>query len=216
MTVAAVLISGGGTNLQAFIDAVAAHKLDVELGLVLSNEPAAGGLDRASAAGIKTTIVSHREFSSRDDFDRALIEALAPQQPDIIILAGFMRILTAAFIDHYAGRIFNIHPSLLPKYPGLNTHEKVISNGDLWHGSTVHFATAELDGGPRIMQGRVPVRADDSPQDLAARVLEIEHRIYPQVIEFYLAGRLELADGDALLDGVRLDQPLQYDGIDRQ
>lgn len=212
MTVAAVLISGGGTNLQAFIDAVAARELDIELGLVLSNEPAAGGLARASAAGIKTGIVNHRDFSSRDDFDRALIEALAPQQPDIVILAGFMRILTAAFIHHFAGRVFNIHPSLLPKYPGLDTHEKAITNGDLWHGSTVHFATAELDRGPRIMQGRVPVLAADSPQVLAARVLQIEHRIYPQVIELFVTGRLKYSDGQAWLDGVRLDQPLQYDG----
>ena len=211
MTVAAVLISGGGTNLQALIDAVAARELDVNLGLVLSNEPTAGGLVRASSAGIKTAIVNHRDFSSRDDFDCALIETLSPHHPDIIILAGFMRILTPAFINHFAGRIFNIHPSLLPKYPGLDTHEKAMANGDQWHGSTVHFATAELVGGPRIMQGRVPVLADDSPQSLATRVLEVEHRIYPKVVELFVTGRLAFADGHAWLDGKRLNQPLQYD-----
>jgi phosphoribosylglycinamide formyltransferase-1 len=211
MTVAAVLISGDGTNLQALIDAVAARELDVNLGLVLSNEPTAGGLVRASSVGIKTAIVNHRDFSSRDDFDRALIETLSPHHPDIIILAGFMRILTPAFINHFAGRIFNIHPSLLPKYPGLDTHEKAMANGDQWHGSTVHFATAELDGGPRIMQGRVPVLADDSPQSLATRVLEVEHRIYPKVVELFVTGRLAFADGHAWLDGTRLNQPLQYD-----
>ncbi len=211
MTAAVVLISGGGTNLQAFIDAIAADNLNLDLKLVLSNEPNAGGLDRAKMAGIETAVVCHRDFSSRNEFDHALVEKLAPLQPDVIILAGFMRILTETFINQFSGRIFNIHPSLLPKYPGLNTHEKALANGDRWHGSTVHFATAELDGGPPVMQGRVPIVGGDSAESLAARVLSVEHQIYPLVVGMFVAGRLKYANGEAWLDDKCLKQPLQFE-----
>lgn len=208
---AAILVSGGGTNLQAFIDAVGAGELDLTLSVVLSNRASAGGLERAQKAGIPTECVSHRDYPDREAFDAALIETLAPYDVDIIILAGFMRILTPVFIEHFAGRIFNIHPSLLPKYRGLNTHERAIEAGEQWHGSTVHFATEQLDGGPRILQGRVPVLPDDSPETLAARVLETEHRIYPQAVSLFVCGRLRFKDGYAWIDGQQLPEPLQLE-----
>ena len=205
---AAVLISGGGTNLQAFIDAIAADQLKLQLGLVLSNNPTAGGLERAALANIPTRCVNHRDFASREAYDAALVAALEVTSPDVVILAGFMRILTPVFIDAFAGRIFNIHPSLLPKYPGLNTHQRALEAGDQWHGSTVHFATPQLDGGPRVVQGRVPVHDDDNVESLAARVLQIEHRIYPLAIELFVAQRLRFRGGDAILDGEKLDSPI--------
>jgi phosphoribosylglycinamide formyltransferase-1 len=208
---AAILISGSGTNLQAFIDAVADGTLDMELAVVLSNKEEAYGLTRAEQAGIATECVSHTGFATRADFDAALIATLSSYQPDLIVLAGFMRILTRRFIRHFVGRILNIHPSLLPKYPGLNTHQRAIDAGDDWHGSTVHFATEELDGGPCIIQGRVPVLADDSAASLAERVLEIEHRIYPEAAALFAAGRLEHVCGKVLLDGKQLNKPLQTD-----
>jgi len=210
---AAVLISGGGTNLQAFIDAVGSGDLHLELGVVLSNLGTAGGLERARKAGIPTECVDHRDYPDRGAFDAALIDRLAPYDVDVVILAGFMRILTTAFIDQFVGRIFNIHPSLLPDYPGLNTHQRALEAGEKWHGSTVHFATEQLDGGPRVLQGRVPVLPDDSPQTLAARVLEIEHRIYPQAVSLFIAGRLRYQDGHAWMDGEKLEEPLELDAL---
>jgi phosphoribosylglycinamide formyltransferase-1 len=207
---AAVLISGSGTNLQAFIDAVAAGTLDLELRVVLSNRPDAAGLERARRAHIPTECVRHRDFPEREQFDATLIETLDRYQPDLIVLAGFMRILTPVFIKHFAGRIFNIHPSLLPKYPGLDTHQRAIDAGDQWAGSTVHFATEELDSGPAVVQGRVPVESDDTAASLAARVLEIEHQIYPRAAALFAAGRLEYRDGHAWLDGERLDEPIPF------
>lgn len=205
---AAILISGGGTNLQAFIDAVESGKLNLNLSVVLSNRAAARGLERAKKAGIPTECVEHRNYPERAAFDAALIETLAPFNVDVVILAGFMRILTPVFIERFAGRIFNIHPSLLPKYPGLNTHQRVIEAGERWHGSTVHFATEQLDGGPRVLQGRVPVLSGDTPESLAARVLEVEHQIYPQAVAHFVAGRLRLHDGHAWMDGEKLAEPL--------
>jgi len=207
---AAVLISGSGTNLQAFIDQVKAGELDLDLSVVVSNKPDAAGLERARNAGIPVECIPHRDFPSREAFDSMLMATLDRYAPDVIILAGFMRILTPAFIRHFAGRIFNIHPSLLPKYPGLDTHQRAIEAGDGWAGSTVHFATEQLDGGPRVIQGRVRVLPDDTAQTLAARVLEVEHRIYPRAVALFAAGRLEYRNGSAWLDGKRLDEPLQF------
>jgi len=209
-TSTAVLISGSGTNLQAFIDATRSGELDLDLRVVLSNKCQAAGLERARKAGIKTECVEHRDYPDREKFDATLISILDRYEPDLVILAGFMRILTPVFIDHYAGRIFNIHPSLLPRYPGLDTHQRAIDAGDAWHGSTVHFATEELDGGPRVIQGRVPVLPNDTADLLAARVLEVEHQIYPRAAALFAAGRLEYRDGVALLDGTPLEEPLQY------
>ena len=209
-TSAAILISGSGTNLQSFIDKAAAGELDLDIAVVLSNKPGVAGLDRARRAGIPVECVEHRHFPGREAFDAALVETLDAYAPDLVILAGFMRILTPVFIDHFAGRIMNIHPSLLPKYPGLDTHQRAIDAGDEWAGSTVHFATEELDGGPRIIQGRVPVQPGDTASTLAARVLKVEHRIYPEAAALFAAGRLEYRDGAAWLDGERLAEPIPF------
>ena len=206
----AVLISGGGTNLQAFIDGVGAGRLPLDLKVVVSNRPGAYGLERARKAGIPTECVEHGDYPDRRSFDRALVDTLETYAPELILLAGFMRILTPVFIDRFAGKIFNIHPSLLPQYPGLDTHQRAIDAGDRWAGSTVHFATAELDGGPRVIQGRVPVMPDDTADALAARVLEVEHQIYPRAAELFAEGRLAYRNGAAWLDGKRLDEPLQW------
>jgi phosphoribosylglycinamide formyltransferase-1 len=208
---AAVLISGSGTNLQAFIDATRSGALDLELKVVVSNMPKAAGLERAHNSGISTECVEHRNYAGRERFDAALVSVLEKYKPDVVILAGFMRILTSHFIDHFAGRIFNIHPSLLPKYPGLDTHQRAIEAGDKLHGSTVHFATAELDGGPRIIQGCVPILPGDTARSLAARVLKVEHQIYPRAVALFASGRLKYRDNAAWLDGVRLEEPLQFD-----
>jgi phosphoribosylglycinamide formyltransferase-1 len=208
---AAVLVSGGGTNLQAFIDAVRHGQLKLELKVVASNNPNAYGLQRARAAGIPTQCVPGNAFANRGDYDRALLDALAPYRPGLVLLAGFMRILTPAFLAHYDGRILNIHPSLLPRFPGLETHRRALDAGDRVHGCTVHFVTEQLDGGPRIIQGRVPVLEDDTPGLLAERVLAVEHRIYPRAAELVASGRVVCRDGDAWLDGKRLAGPLQLD-----
>jgi phosphoribosylglycinamide formyltransferase-1 len=207
---AAVLISGSGTNLQTFINEVAAGQLDLDLSVVLSNQPDAVGLERARKADINVECIRHQDYPQRALYDAALIETLDQYQPDLIILAGFMRILTVIFVNHFGGRVLNIHPSLLPKFPGLETHQRAIDAGEEWHGSTVHFVTEELDGGPAIIQGRVPVMPDDSASELAARVLAVEHRIYPEAARMFVAGRLKCGDGSAWLDGERLSEPLQY------
>lgn len=207
---AAVLISGSGTNLQAFIDEVASGQLALDLSLVLSNRPDAAGLERARKANLSVACIRHQDYPERELYDAAIVETLDQYQPDLVILAGFMRILTGTFVNHFAGRVLNIHPSLLPKFPGLDTHQRAIDAGEEWHGSTVHFVTEELDGGPAIIQGRVPVMPDDSATELATRVLAVEHRIYPEAARLFIAGRIECRDGSAWLDGQRLDEPLQY------
>ncbi len=204
----AILISGSGTNLQAFIDRVAAGDLPLELSVVLSNNADAFGLARAEDAGIPTAVVDHRQFMDRATFDGAMAAKLDEWQPDLLILAGFMRILSSGFVAHYSGRILNIHPALLPAYPGLNTHQRVIDAGDAWHGSTVHFVTEELDAGPRILQGRLPVTAGETAAELAARVQAVEHRIYPEAAGWVGEGRVEFRDGVAWIDGRRADNPI--------
>ena len=205
---AVVLISGGGTNLQAFIDQVANGSLDLNLRAVISNRPDAYGLTRASEAGVPARCVDHTDYVDRDAFDAALAAVIEEYAPDLIILAGFMRILTAGFVDRFEGRILNIHPSLLPKYPGLNTHQRALDAGDDWHGVTVHFVTSELDGGPPVLQGRI--RILDDAGSLAARVLEIEHRIYPEAVRLMLTGRLRWHEHAAWLDGKRLEAPQPF------
>lgn len=200
----AILVSGRGSNLQAFIDACNVGKLDADIALVLSNNPDAAGLQRATAAGIDTAVVNHRDFGTREAFDRALVDELAPYRPDLVILAGFMRILTPVFIDEFEGRLMNIHPSLLPKYPGLDTHQRAIDAGDSEAGVTVHYVTQELDGGPPILQARVPIGKDDTAASLAARVQVQEHVIYPIAARWHLEGRLRLAAEGAVLDGAAL------------
>ena len=206
----AALISGGGTNLQALIDAAANRSMATEIAVVLSNQPDAAGLQRARDAGIPVEVVSHLDFADRESFDDAMAGKLDRYAPDLIVLAGFMRILGGKFVQNHAGRILNIHPSLLPAYAGLNTHQRVIDADESWHGCTVHFVTATLDGGPAIVQGRVPVLAADTADVLAARVLEVEHKIYPLAVAMIAAGRLQFQDGQPWLDGEPLAEPVQF------
>lgn len=208
----AVLISGSGSNLQALIDASQDADSPFEIGLVISNRADAFGLERAKRAGIPTRTLSHHGFETRTDYDAALAELLSQEAPGLIALAGFMRILTSSFVEQWQGRMLNIHPSLLPSYRGLHTHERVLEAGDPVHGATVHFVTAELDGGPAILQARVPVFPDDDPDRLAARVLEQEHRIYPLAARWFAEGRLALgSDCRTELDGKPLDSPVVID-----
>ena len=202
----AILISGRGSNLQAFLDAAQSGDLPGEIAVVLSNNPDAAGLARAADAGIATKAIDHRDYSSREAFDQAMVDCLADYDIELVILAGFMRILTPVFIEPFAGRLLNIHPSLLPKYPGLNTHQRALDAGDPDAGVTVHFVTPELDGGPPVIQARVPVEAGDTASSLASRVLVQEHVIYPIAARWYLQGRLRLTDNGAELDGQLLPE----------
>ena len=206
----AVLISGGGSNLQALINGWQAGELPIELRAVISNRPDAYGLRRAADAGIPTHVLSHKAFGSRADYDQALAAVLGEFAPGLVVLAGFMRILTPEFVAGFRGRMLNIHPSLLPKYPGLHTHRRALEAGDSEHGATVHFVTEELDGGPPVLQARVPVLPGDDAEHLAARVLEQEHRIYPLAVRWLATGRLWLDEtGRPVLDGRPLSAPVQ-------
>ena len=205
---AAVLVSGGGSNLQAFIDAVARGDLDLEISVVISNRPDAFGLERAASAGIAARCVPSRGIRDRAAYDELLAAELDRHRPRLLLLAGFMRILGTPFVNRYAGRMLNIHPSLLPKYPGLDTHQRALDAGDREHGCTVHFVTDELDGGPRVIQGRVPVLDGDDAASLAARVLEVEHRIYPRAAQLVATDRVECRGGRCWLDGRPLEEPL--------
>lgn len=196
-----VLISGSGSNLQALLDASAKAGAPFSVCSVISNKPAAYGLTRAAEAGVNTSVVDHREFDSREDFDRALITEIDNQQPDLVVLAGFMRILTPEFVRHYNGRLLNIHPSLLPKYQGLHTHQRALDAGDSEHGATVHFVTEELDGGPPIIQALVPVNEGDTVESLAKRVQVQEHLIYPMAVTWFAEKRLQMLDDRTRLDG---------------
>jgi phosphoribosylglycinamide formyltransferase-1 len=204
-----VLISGRGSNLQAFIDACDRGALAARISLVISNNPDAAGLQRAERAGIATRCINHREYASREAFDQALVDQLRAHAIDLVILAGFMRILTPVLIEPYRGRLLNIHPSLLPKYPGLNTHQRALDAGDAEAGATVHFVTQELDGGPPVLQARVPILPGDTTDTLAARVAEREHIIYPLAARWLLEGRLALLDHHATLDG----KPIPATGV---
>ena len=204
----AILISGSGTNLQAFIDAVAAGDLDLELSIVFSNRPDAYGLERAAKAGIPTACIEHGHFEDRESFDRAVAAELDALQPELIVLAGFMRILSPWFVGHFEGRSLNIHPALLPKYPGLNTHQRALDAGDEWHGSTVHFVTEELDGGPRILAGRLRIIPGESADELQTRVQAVGHQIYPEAAGLVGSGRVVFCDGQALLDGKPTTEPM--------
>lgn len=195
-----VLISGSGSNLQAIIDGCNDGRINGNVVAVISNRPDVKGLERARNHGIEAITLDHRNFDSRETFDAALAQHIDNFEPELVILAGFMRILTPTFTGRYLGRMLNIHPSLLPKYPGLHTHKRALEAGDSEHGVTVHFVTAELDGGPAVLQARVPVLDNDTEDTLAARVLEQEHRIYPQAAGWFCDGRLTLQDNTALLD----------------
>ncbi len=207
----AVLISGSGTNLQAFIDRVADGSLDIDIVVVFSNKPDAYGLTRATQAGISTACIEHGDYETRELFDRAVARELDTHNPDLIILAGFMRILSPWFVQHYEGKVLNVHPALLPLYPGLNTHQRVLDAGDTHHGSTVHFVTEELDGGPRIVAGRLAVKPGESAKELQHRVQAAEHQVYPQAAQWFGEGRVEFRDGQAYFDGNLLADPIVID-----
>ena len=192
------LISGRGSNLQALLEA----KLPARFAAVISNRPGAAGLEFARAQGIETRILDHRQFASRESFDAQLIQIIDAYQPDLVVLAGFMRILTRGFVEHYHGRLINIHPSLLPAFPGLHTHRHALEEGVKLHGCTIHFVRPDVDHGPIIAQAAVPVLPSDDEATLAARVLEQEHRLYPLAVRWFLEDRLRVSDtGIVSLDG---------------
>jgi phosphoribosylglycinamide formyltransferase 1 len=210
----AILISGAGSNMMAIARACAAGQVAAEIGVVISDQAAAPGLQRAREAQIATKVIDAAEFRSDSGFDRAgfedaLEDAINDCHAELVVLAGFMRVLSAGFVARYAGRLVNIHPSLLPRYKGLDTHARVLASGDRTHGATVHYVTRELDGGPGVLQAEVPVLPSDDVASLSARVHEVEHIIYPQVIGWIAAGRLRWNGGAPTLDDVRLDKPAQ-------
>lgn len=209
-----VLISGSGSNLRAIAEGARSGTLPVEIRAVISDRADAAGLAWAAEAGLPAIAISPREFADRAAFDRALADRIDGCAPRLVVLAGFMRILGREFVERFAGRMLNIHPSLLPRYRGLHTHQRALEAGDAVHGASVHFVTPELDGGPVVLQARVPVRTDDNEVTLAARVLAQEHRIYPQCIGWYAAGRLKFRDGAAVLDGRVLESPLVVEASD--
>ena len=202
----AILISGRGSNMEALARACAGGALAARVAVVIADRAAAGGLDTARALGIETATVVHA--GERAEFERALAQTLERYRPGAVALAGFMRVLSAQFVARFAGRLFNIHPSLLPHYRGLDTHRRVLEAGDPVHGASVHFVTPELDAGPVILQSRVPVRRGDSEATLAARVLASEHVIYPEALGWFATGRLAWRDGGAWLDGRPLTAPV--------
>lgn len=193
-----VLISGRGSNLQALLDAAAAPRFPATIALVISNEPGALGLERAAAAGVATRTIDHRRFSGREPFEDAVSAALEDAGVGLVCLAGFMRLLTAGFVDRWQNRLINIHPSLLPAFRGLHVHRRALDAGVRFSGCTVHFVRPEMDDGPIIVQAVVPVRTDDTEERLAARVLAEEHRIYPLAVRFFAEGRLVI-DGHRVL-----------------
>ena len=199
-----VLISGSGSNLQALIDSTTSAGHPARIRAVIANRADAYGLERARQAGIETRVLDHREFDGREAFDQALAALIDSFAPHLVVLAGFMRILSPGFVRHYTGRLLNIHPSLLPRHKGLHTHQRALEAGDAEHGCSVHFVTEELDGGPLVVQAVIPVESGDSPDTLAQRVNAEEHRIYPLAVRWFAEGRLRLGESGALLDGQAL------------
>jgi phosphoribosylglycinamide formyltransferase-1 len=200
-----ILISGRGSNMEAVVRAAEAQQWPARVAAVISNKPDAGGLAFAASRGIPTAVVANKEFATREAFDAALQETIDRFAPDLVVLAGFMRILTAPFVEHYAGRMLNIHPSLLPLFPGLHTHEAVLAAGHAEHGASVHFVTAELDHGPVVAQARIPVLPGDTPDTLAQRLLAEEHQLYPYAIRLFIEGRLSIENNDVrILDAANI------------
>lgn len=204
-----VLISGYGSNLQAIIDFIQTEKLACQICAVVSNQKEAYGLVRAHQAAISTSVVEHTKFQNKKTFENALVKTIDQHSPDLVVLAGFMRILSPNFVAHYFGRLINIHPSLLPKFPGLNTHAKALAAKEPIHGATVHFVTKEVDSGPIIIQGKVPILPNDTEKSLQDRVHQIEHKIYPLAIRWFVERRVGLQDGHVYLDS----KPLPASGF---
>jgi phosphoribosylglycinamide formyltransferase-1 len=196
-----ILISGRGSNMEAIVRACEAQAWPARIAAVISNKPDAAGLEFAQAHGIPTAVVPSKSFAAREDFDAALQDTVDGFAPDLVVLAGFMRILTPGFVAHYAGRMLNIHPSLLPLFPGLHTHRQALAAGVLEHGATVHFVTAELDHGPAVLQARMDVRPGDTEESLATRLLDQEHVIYPKAVRLFIEDRLSIEDGNVRISG---------------
>ena len=203
-----VLVSGSGSNLQAIIDATQNLDYPAEIVAVISTIEGVKGLERAEKAGIPTAVLNHKGFPDRDSYDAELRKLIDSFNPEIVILAGFMRILTDNFVNAYLGRMLNIHPSLLPRFKGLNTHQKAIDAGDSFHGATVHFVTPDLDSGPLIVQASVQIKSTDDAESLAARVLEKEHIIYPMAIDWVASGLVKMHNGFITMDGSPLQEPV--------
>lgn len=210
----AVLISGTGSNLKALIDAQASGRLAVDFARVISNQPAAGGLQHASAVGIPCSVFPSADAPSREALDRAIGDCLEAENPDLIVLAGYMRILGADLVRRFAGRIINLHPSLLPLYPGLDTYRRAIESGDREHGSSMHFVTEGLDDGPLIAQTRIPIRPDDTPGALASRLGPEEHRLIVATVELFTRHAVEQVPDGVRIDGVPLKRPLLLNADD--
>jgi phosphoribosylglycinamide formyltransferase-1 len=189
-----ILISGRGSNMEAIVRAMESEGWPARIAAVISNKPEAKGLEYAQARGIPTAVVANKEYATRAEFDAALQETIDRFAPDLVVLAGFMRILTAPFVEHYEGRMLNIHPSLLPLFPGLGTHQQAIDAGEKEHGATVHFVTAELDHGPIVAQARIPVLPDDTEHTLSARLLVEEHKLYPYAVRLFVEDRLSIEE----------------------
>ena len=204
-----VLISGNGSNLQAIIDEIETGNINAEISAVISNRADAYGLKRAEKAGIANEFLDHKAFDSRESFDKKLRKSIDKYEPDLLVLAGFMRILTDAFVEHYHGRMINIHPSLLPLYRGLHTHQRALSDKQREHGASVHFVIPELDAGVVIMQGIVAVEPDDTEDTLAERVHVIEHIIYPKTVKWFADNRLQLIDNHVFMDNEKLEGPIK-------
>ena len=200
-----VLVSGSGTNLQAIIDAIESKRLDAKIEVVLSNRTDAQGLVRAQDHGIPTAVLDHKQFPSREAYDQAVVDILRARGVELVVLAGFMRLLSPVFVKAYSNRIMNIHPALLPSFPGLHVQKKALEHGVRFSGCTVHFVNEECDEGPIIIQAVVPVFSDDSEESLAARILNQEHRIYPRAIQLYAEGRLRVEGRRVLVDGLAKD-----------
>ena len=201
----AVLVSGGGTNLQSIIDAIEAKRLDAKIEVVLSNRADAYGLVRAKKHGVATEVLDHKDFSSRDAYDQAVVDLLRARGVELVVLAGFMRLLSPVFVRAYSNRIMNIHPALLPSFPGLHVQKKAVEHGARFSGCTVHFVNEECDEGPIIIQAVVPVFPDDTEETLAARILRQEHQIYPRAIQLYAEGRLRVVGRKVMVDKQRKD-----------
>jgi phosphoribosylglycinamide formyltransferase-1 len=202
-----ILLSGRGSNMQVLAEHARDHRLPIDIRAVISDKPHAGGISIANDFGIPTEVLAPRDYTNRDAFDFALAQRVQSYNPALVILAGYMRILNTAFVRQFKGRLINIHPSLLPKYPGLHTHRRALESGDKIHGATVHFVTEDLDAGPLLIQGQVPIWPGDDETTLSARVQQIEHTIYPQAVDWFAKGRVAMRDGQAWLDGKPLNKP---------
>ncbi len=205
-----VLVSGSGSNLQAILDAIHGGEIKACISAVISNVPDVYALQRAQHANIPTRVLDHTLYDNREAFDAALQQCIEGYQPDLVVLAGFMRLLTPAFVRQYQGRMLNIHPSLLPRFRGLHTHQRALDQGETSHGASVHFVTPDLDSGPVVIQGIVPVLKEDTQDSLAQRVFKVEHVIYPRAIGWFAEGRLAMRDHQVVLDGELLKQPVLY------